>query len=503
MKTSQDLFELINSLTPAEKRYFKVFAKRHVKGDENNYVLLFNAIGKQTSYDEAKILKQINNKRFIQHFSSEKNYLYRLILKSMNAYDLDKSAEAKIKEQIGFIRFFQKKRLYAQALKQLDKTKKLALKYEYYYYLTQILCLEIEIINHAHQLQYQKRLDKNKIEMKVALQKVNLHHQYQRLHSEVFWKNNKRLFASNQEQIAYFQKTIQSELLSLSPITDFRIQKTHYRILQMCYLQTHQNLKSYECALRIVELYESHPHFLKNFISDYIAVLGNTIVSCFQLKDWRGVYHIIQKMRRIPIKNINQALAVFEISYNAEIAYYQRKEEYEKIQKLLIVIEQKLQSYRKKIRQPSLLLWYYNISGLHFTLKNYPKSLDFINHFFDLYVSGVRDDIYNKAVYLNLLIHWQLGNHRLLESLIRSAEHYVRQKNKAYSLELPVLAFFKKLLNLSISDSQIHLSLVQTLDKKLENLEGKIERLFWDAIGLRGWLKGQLKNERFSDKIAN
>ncbi|MGB1242538.1 MAG: hypothetical protein ACPG49_08455 [Chitinophagales bacterium] len=495
MKTSSNIFELIKSLTPAEKRYFKVFAKRHVKGDENNYVLLFNAIDKQTDYNEAILLKKIKRGTSVKHFSSEKSYLYKLILKAMNAYDLDKSIEAKIREQIGFITFFQKKRLYQQALKQLDKTKKLAVKYEHYYYLIQILHLEIDIIDKAHQLQYKKRLDNNQIEMQKGLQKINLHHQYRRLHSEAFWKNTKRISSSDQEQITYFQQIIQSKLLSLSPISDFRIQKIHYQTLQLCYLQTHQNLKSYECALKIVDLYESHPHFLKNSVLDYISILGNTIVSCFQLQDWEGMYQIIQKMRKVPTQNINQDILIFEKSYNAETAYYQERKESEKVQKLLIVIEQRLLFYDKKIRQPSLLTWYYNLAGLHFSFRNFNKALELINRFFNLYTTGVREDIYNKAVYLNLLIHWKLDNHRLLESLIRTVERYVRQKNKTYSLELPILAFFRKMLNLPIAASQERLSLLQSLDEKFENLEDKIEKGFWNSFGLIDWLKEQLKNE--------
>ena len=46
---SQDLFRLIKSLSIAEKRYFKIFANRHVRGEENKYVKLFDAIDEQVT----------------------------------------------------------------------------------------------------------------------------------------------------------------------------------------------------------------------------------------------------------------------------------------------------------------------------------------------------------------------------------------------------------------------------------------------------------------------
>ena len=493
MSVSQNLFELIKSLNPAEKRYFKVFAKRHVKGDVNNYVLLFNAIDKQIVYDESKLLKKFQNKGLFRHFSSEKNYLYKLILKSMNAYELDKTTDAKIREQIGFITFLHRKRLFQQALKQLDKTKKLAIKYEHHYYLTQILHLETGIIHNAHELEYQKRLSNNQVEMQEALQKANLLHQHQTLFGEVFWKNNKRLFASNEEQINYFRKVSQSDLLQkTASSTDFQIQKIRYQTLQICYLQTHQLTKSYEYAQELIQLYEVHPHFLKYFSSEYIAALGNIIVSCYHLGDWEGVYQTIQKMRKIQTQSISEQIHIFETTYNAEIAYYQNKEQFDKVKELLVVIGQKLHHYGKKIRQPNLLIWYYNLSGLHFFLRDFPKALEFINHFFDLYTSGVREDTYNKAIYLNLLIHWELGNHQLLESLVRTAERYVRQKNSSYSLELPILSFFKKMLNLPIGDSPKRLSLLQSMNNKFERLGDSIERRFWHSFGIINWVKVRL-----------
>jgi hypothetical protein len=50
---SDQLFRLIKSLTTAEKRYFKIFASRHSIGGKNEYVNLFDAIDKQSKYDEA------------------------------------------------------------------------------------------------------------------------------------------------------------------------------------------------------------------------------------------------------------------------------------------------------------------------------------------------------------------------------------------------------------------------------------------------------------------
>ena len=66
MKTNSDpLHQLIHSLSKGEKRSFKIYASRHVLGDENNYVKLFDAIEKQKEYDEEALLKKFKNEKFI------------------------------------------------------------------------------------------------------------------------------------------------------------------------------------------------------------------------------------------------------------------------------------------------------------------------------------------------------------------------------------------------------------------------------------------------------
>ena len=49
-RVNESVHELIKSLTKSEKRYFKLMSSRHTIGEENNYVILFDAIEKQIDY---------------------------------------------------------------------------------------------------------------------------------------------------------------------------------------------------------------------------------------------------------------------------------------------------------------------------------------------------------------------------------------------------------------------------------------------------------------------
>ena len=57
MKKESDLFALIHSLTGHEKRYFKIYASKHVMGEKNNYLKLFDFLCKQKEYEEEDVYK--------------------------------------------------------------------------------------------------------------------------------------------------------------------------------------------------------------------------------------------------------------------------------------------------------------------------------------------------------------------------------------------------------------------------------------------------------------
>ena len=81
MKPSTELFKLIKSLTKSEKRFFKLSSS--LQSGDKNYLKIFDHIEKQDEYDEDAIKEVFAKETFIKHLPSEKNHLYKLILKSL------------------------------------------------------------------------------------------------------------------------------------------------------------------------------------------------------------------------------------------------------------------------------------------------------------------------------------------------------------------------------------------------------------------------------------
>ena len=129
MNAKDDLLFLIQSLNQTEKRYFKIYAQRHVIGKSNAYIDLFEAVetaGKKDDYNEAVIKQKLKKVIPASSYAVIKNYLYNLILKSMRAYHEDDTATHAISQRMLDIEFLMQKGLFEKALKMLNTTKQTA-----------------------------------------------------------------------------------------------------------------------------------------------------------------------------------------------------------------------------------------------------------------------------------------------------------------------------------------------------------------------------------------
>jgi len=125
-KRSTDiLFQLIQSLEKAEKRHFKLYIKRSSSNENLKIVQLFDALDKMSEYDEKILLKKLPSVQKIQ-LSNLKAHLYKQILASLRLLKSAESIDLQLNEQFDYAHILYKKGLFIQSLKILEKAKETA-----------------------------------------------------------------------------------------------------------------------------------------------------------------------------------------------------------------------------------------------------------------------------------------------------------------------------------------------------------------------------------------
>ena len=128
MAIKNTIFNIIKSLSMNEKRYFKIYCKQHVLNGQNKYVLLFDLIDQQSVFNDSSIKLELKKHKFsTNNFSSDINYLTRILLKCLNEFHAEKTSDLKIKQNLITIEILFYKGLYEECLQLISKTKRIKL----------------------------------------------------------------------------------------------------------------------------------------------------------------------------------------------------------------------------------------------------------------------------------------------------------------------------------------------------------------------------------------
>ena len=149
MKPSTELFSLIKSLTKSEKRFFKLNSS--LQTGDKNYLKIFDFIEKQKKYDEEELKEHFKNETFVKHLPSEKNHLYKLLLKSLRSYYSDRTVSSQLKQEIKNVEILYKKALYKECNKLVKRAKDLAKEYEKFYYWCELINWEKKLLEEAYE----------------------------------------------------------------------------------------------------------------------------------------------------------------------------------------------------------------------------------------------------------------------------------------------------------------------------------------------------------------
>ncbi len=122
---TEDLKSLVNSLTKAEKKNFRLYARRIQATDDLMYLDLFDILDKTGDITDDEIIAEMGNITKSQ-YSNLKRHLYSQLLVSLRMLQKSKQVNIKIREYIDFAFVLYGKGLYMQSLKLLSKARRMA-----------------------------------------------------------------------------------------------------------------------------------------------------------------------------------------------------------------------------------------------------------------------------------------------------------------------------------------------------------------------------------------
>ena len=204
------LFQLIRSLSKAEKRSFKIYAMRN-SSEEAKFIQLFDAIDKSKEYSEEHLIQKLDGIKKTQ-LSNLKAHLYRQLLTSIRLNYTNHNIDIQLREQIDYARILYDKGLYKQSLKILDKAKFIAYEHHRVPLSSEILGFEKLIESQYITRTFDHRADDLIEQTKKVLQSEQQYHQLSnlalRLYSLYIKTGHVRNEADYQRIHAFFEQAL-------------------------------------------------------------------------------------------------------------------------------------------------------------------------------------------------------------------------------------------------------------------------------------------------------
>ncbi len=503
MKTvSLELFQLIKSLTKQEKRYFKLFASRHVIGKENKYVILFDAIDKQSSYDETKIKKKFKGQTFIKQLHVTKNYLYKLILSSLRQYHEGK-AEDVFPVLMRNAQLLFQKGLIKQSEKILDKALKTAIGNERFLQVLEVYRLRHHIIHNRNDLQGLENYVNVDFQQEIDILNIYKNYlEFQLLHDKIFipyWKSGGIRKAEEKE---VYSKLFEDELYqNIENAKSFNARMFYHNARFLYYFQIAEWEKCLEHMQAQVFMFEDLDPVQRkgDREANYISSLINLYIIQKQLHRYQEGLLNLRKLRAIPTSSSALKSRLFTRSYNLEIDLYISTGQFRKGISNLQSFVNELKDYDKQIQSQHRIGLYYNLAYLNFGAGKYHDALDWINQLLDEPDVKTREDLYSFGRILNLFIHYELGNDQLLEYIVKSTYRFLLKRKRLYKAESIVLKFLKKYPN--FTDRQILKGFREMYIELSSLTKNEFEARAFEYFDFLSWLESKLENRDFEEVL--
>lgn len=504
-KASSALYELIQSMSKSEKRYFKVLSSRHTIGAENNYVRIFDFLEKQASYSEEELISHFKGEAFLNKFSITKNRLYESIMKSLDVYHSTSSIKAQIYRILHGAEILYNKSLYDQCRRQLRSAEKLALKHDKFPLLIEINQQYKRLIeNQGYTGWKEKDLDAILSQDKKYAKRIEDLSNFWHLKSSLFMLLNRKGRARTIEEFDSFKKIL-DEMLANADKDQFYFDTAYLynHIYSAYYFAKNEPKECLEYLINNLELFEAHPNKISATPNTYFSILTNTIYVSNRLGKYRDSLTYLKRLKTFSTDfkiDMNEDLSIklFSSVNSIELTLLTHKGDFAAATKLAPIIEEGIRLYAHKIANARKAYLNFKLSVSYFGMEDYSSALFWINKILNDSSLDEKEDIMAFAQILNLLIHFEMKHTQLLGYALKNVQRFLKTRNRTYQFETIFLKYINKIArSQNIFEIEEHLEIVQ--QELIAIKDDPFESAAFEYFDFLSWINAKLKKKPFAE----
>jgi len=504
MKPSNELFKLINSMTKSEKRFFKLSSS--LQSGEKNYLKIFDFIEKQSSYNEDELKLHFAKERFIKHLPSEKNHLYRIILKSLRAFYSEHTVSSLLKQEIKNVEILYNKALFKECEKFVSRAKEMAKEYEKFYYWFELLSWEKKLLEEAYEAgEFSVNLDDLIEEEKRVIDRLRNLAEYQIIYSKINLLFRSGGFARNKKEREEVEKISDYHLIKgKNTAISTRATTMCYYIKGLCAATNRNYDDAFIFFNKTRAVYDKNIKIKEDSPQRYLMTLSHLCRCHIENKDFTKSVELISEIRALKAQkgfnSMDIEVKIFTNSYNLEVKLAQIQGDFNKAVALIPEIEGKNAEYGEMINKEQAVLFNYNKAYSCFAVNENKKALVYLNYVLNDNEQNLRQDIYGFAHVFNLILHYELENYDFMEYIIKSTNRYLNKQERTLELETSLIKHLRKLSKTLIEKDRI-LIYKEFKFELINLLKDENESVVLEYFNIMAWIEMKSNKISFSEAV--
>ena len=498
------LFQLIKSLSKAEKRHFKLYARRNVSKSEALFIQLFDAIDRQKAYDEPQILSRVPAIKKSQLPNLRSN-LYRQILVALRLLHRTQRVQIQVREQLDFAQILYGKGLYRQSLAILERARSKANELGLH-----PLALEIISFEKLIESQHITRSIDNRAELLAAhsaalSQRVSMENAFANLSLQLYGLYLKMGYARNAEELAktrqFFKKYLpefkEKDLGFYERIFLFQSYVWLYNITQ-------EFPRQYRYAQKWVDLFHDQPEMIRHNIPLYLKGMHNLLNALYLTLQYDKFSHTLKELSSFNsdetyslTKNEESLFHLF--TYIHKLNKHNLDGTFKLATTWVGELEEILASGAHNWDDHRVMVFQYKIACIHFSAGDNEQAIEFLNKIINYGVIDFRADIQCFARILNLIAHFELGNDVLVSYQLKSVYRFLLKMEELNAIHREIFKFLRKTPTILRSD--LRSEFVRLKDTLMKVRQRRFEKRSFLYLDIISWLESKIDDIPVQDVI--
>lgn len=425
----------IHILSMNEKAYFKKKAMFYSGVKDKNYIRLYNALDKMERYDKAKLKNKFKNDPLGKHLSSEANYLFEQLLKSL--VNFDNSKRAKLQKLILYINILITKGFQKRAMKLLYKAKKIAYGFEDFSTILKLIEMEEELLFKRGVLSFTDKLE-------------ILSEERDKIYSQISNLKQLRLMEEQTREMQFFDIAIQEipnhphfyldrmhtpQFLPLS----LRAKEHWYYIQGVALYMIGKYDEARDITEKFVDFFEGHQHLFN--INKLIASMSNYLYYSSQAKDETSFHKMLPRLEKLEKDSPINKMYIGYVKYSRGLNLYFQTKNHTASDAILNKIASFFNKYKAELVDvQSNYILFLSVRAC-IASSNYSAANKWLNKWNQ---QGFLPFVVMYARLFSLIVYLELGWYDLLEAEVENAYKALKRHHKYDELSRAFLMFFRQ-----------------------------------------------------------